>query len=108
MINYQLGKIYKIECYTTGKVYIGSTCEPLISRRLAKHKEEYKQYTMGNYKSKSRAFEVLEHNTFSISLIEKFPCANKDELSARENFYVSSTDCVNKTKYLGKTPLLVQ
>ena len=35
MVNYAEGKIYKIECLGTNKIYFGSTCEPKISRRLA-------------------------------------------------------------------------
>jgi hypothetical protein len=27
MVNYKLGKIYRLECNVTGLVYVGSTCE---------------------------------------------------------------------------------
>ena len=37
MPDYKLGKIYKIECQITGEVYVGSTCEPTLARRLANH-----------------------------------------------------------------------
>ena len=39
MVNYQLGKIYKIVDNTNGNIYIGSTCEPTLARRLAKQRE---------------------------------------------------------------------
>lgn len=44
MVNYQLGKIYKIVDNVTGKIYIGSTCEPTLARRLVKHRSDYKRY----------------------------------------------------------------
>ena len=49
MPDYQLGKIYKIECNVTGKVYIGSTCEPILARRLAGHIKSYKRYLNGKF-----------------------------------------------------------
>ena len=42
MIDYSKGKIYKIVCNNTGLIYIGSTCEPTLARRLAKHVGNYK------------------------------------------------------------------
>jgi hypothetical protein len=36
-INYQLGKVYKIVDNTNGQCYVGSTCEPILARRLASH-----------------------------------------------------------------------
>ena len=36
MPDYSKGKIYKIVCNVTGLVYVGSTCEPTLARRLAK------------------------------------------------------------------------
>jgi hypothetical protein len=37
MVNYELAKIYKIVCNKTGMVYIGSTCQRLLSQRLSGH-----------------------------------------------------------------------
>ena len=48
MVNYQLGKIYKIVCNKTGLIYVGSTCEPTLARRLVKHKADYNQYLKEN------------------------------------------------------------
>jgi predicted GIY-YIG superfamily endonuclease len=42
MNKYQQGKIYKIVCNETGDIYIGSTIEPTLARRLAKHVAKYK------------------------------------------------------------------
>jgi hypothetical protein len=47
MPDYQLAKIYKIVCNITCDVYIGSTCEPILARRLAGHVSNYKSYLNG-------------------------------------------------------------
>ena len=47
MVNYQLGKIYKIIHLDTNECYIGSTCEPTFAQRLAKHVANHKAYTKG-------------------------------------------------------------
>ncbi len=91
MVNYQLGKIYKIVDNTNGDIYIGSTCEPNLARRLATH--------MSNYKHKRRnitSFQIFANNNYNIVLIELYPCNSKDELHARERIYIESLKCVNK------------
>ena len=100
MLNYQLGKIYKIECNVTGKVYIGSTCEPTLARRLAGHITNYKSYLNGksNYRS---SFDVLQNGNYDIVLIESYPCDTKDELHARERYWTNNIECVNKIKNQG-------
>ena len=49
MVNYELGKIYIIESNVSGDVYIGSTCEPTLARRLAGHVIDYKRFLNGKY-----------------------------------------------------------
>ena len=100
MLNYQLGKIYKIECNVTGKVYIGSTCEPTLARRLAGHITSYKRYLNGKYHYVT-SFDVLQNGNYDIVLIESYPCNSKDELHARERYYTNNIDCVNKVKGQG-------
>jgi len=85
MVNYQLGKIYKIVDNTNGNVYIGSTCEPTLARRLAGHIGNYKKYLNGKYHYVT-SFKILENNNYDMVLIEKFPCDSKEELHARERF----------------------
>jgi hypothetical protein len=46
-INYQLGKIYKIMNNINDEIYVGSTCEPILARRLAGHVGKYKQFLSG-------------------------------------------------------------
>ena len=38
MVNYKNGKIYKIQCFVTNKIYIGSTSQFYLSQRLKDHK----------------------------------------------------------------------
>jgi len=100
MKDFSLGKIYRIVDNTNDKCYIGSTCEPTLARRLAKHRHNYRDYVngKGNYIS---SFEVLKNGDYEIVLIESYPCNSKDELFARERFYCQTMDCVNKNKNQG-------
>jgi len=100
MPDYQLGKIYKIECNVTEKVYIGSTCEPTLARRLTKHVGSYRCYLNGKFNYIS-SFDVLQNRNYDIVLIESYPCNSKDELHARERYHTNNIDCVNKNKGQG-------
>lgn len=94
MVNYQFGKIYKIVCNITNKIYIGSTCEPTLARRLAKHVANYKQYIV-NKQSYVSAFDIIKSGDYQIILIENFSCNSKDELLARERYFTGVLDCIN-------------
>lgn len=96
MVNYQYGRIYKITCSSTNKVYVGSTTQPL-SKRLARHVEDYQLWKAGVKKSYMTSFEILEGGTYRIELIEYFPCTTVEELRAREGKHIREIDCVNKT-----------
>ena len=48
MPNYQNGKIYQIIDNTNNNIYIGSTCEPTLARRLSGHVRKYKSYLKDN------------------------------------------------------------
>jgi hypothetical protein len=95
MVNYQQGKIYRLVCNTTGLVYVGSTCEPTLARRLQGHRDDFRKVAHGK-KLGSTSFKILENNNFEIILIENCPCDSKDELHRRERFYIESMECVNK------------
>jgi hypothetical protein len=94
MVDYSLGKIYKIVCNTTGKCYIGSTCRPFLSQRLSKHMSHYQEYLNGKgcYVS---SYEILENDNYEIILLENYPCKSKDELCDKERFYIENNSCVN-------------
>ena len=90
VVNYQLGKIYKIVDNTNGNIYIGSTCEPTLARRLSGHLVYFRQ---NRY---STCCEILKNNDYDIFLLENYPCETKDQLIARERHYIENLNCVNK------------
>jgi hypothetical protein len=95
MPNYQLGKIYKI---TSGDlVYIGSTCEPTLARRLSEHVSSYKRWKAGKDHKTTTSFQLIELGNYEITLIELCPCGSKDELTSRERLHIDNIVCVNKT-----------
>ena len=96
MVNYQDGKIYKIVCDDKDLVYVGSTCEPTLARRLAKHKSSYRDWLKDSSKPYYTSFKILERNNVDIVLVESCPCNSKDELHKRERHYIESIKCVNK------------
>ena len=97
MRDYSKGKIYKIVCNITGLTYYGSTCEPTLSRRLAKHRSNYKDYLNGaSHSHYMTSYKVLENGNCDIILIESYPCNSNDELTSRERYYIENNECVNK------------
>jgi excinuclease UvrABC ATPase subunit len=95
MPDYQDSKIYKIVNYDNDDVYIGSTTEPTLARRLAKHVGNYKSYLNGK-SSYTTSYKIIETGNYDIQLIEAFPCNNKMELHAREGYWIKQLECVNK------------
>jgi hypothetical protein len=93
---YQLGKIYKIVCNTTNKVYVGSTCEPTLAKRLANHKRSYKAYMEKKARGYATSFEIIGGNNYEIVLLENYPCHSRDELHKRERHYIETLECVNR------------
>jgi hypothetical protein len=100
MVNYLLGKIYKIQCNVTGLCYVGSTCEKSLARRLALHVSNYKSWLNDAPKYMS-SYKILENDDYFIVLLEKFPCDSKDELHMRERFWTNQLDTVNLNKSQG-------
>jgi len=98
MVNYQNGKIYKIESHIGNKIYIGSTTKQYLSQRMDKHRSNYK-YWQANKKCFLTSFNVFEEygvENCNIILIESFPCNSKDELLAREAHFIKTLNCENK------------
>jgi Uri superfamily endonuclease len=95
MIDYKKGKIYKIECSTSGKTYIGSTTKPLPIR-LQSHVEDYEKYKSGWKVGYLTSYIVLENKTYEITLLEYVACSSREELLAREKHHIVSNNCVNK------------
>lgn len=103
MVDYTKAKIYAIKSSQTKNVYIGSTCEPILSRRLAGHVLHYRHYQKGKYHYVS-SFDILQFKDYKIELIESFSCSSKDELLQREGYWITNTpNCINK-HVTGRTP----
>jgi hypothetical protein len=84
---YQLGKIYKLTSEHTNKIYIGSTCEKLLSRRLSKHNTGYNGWKNGTY-TYTTSFVLFELGLVQITLLEDYPCNTKEELISRERHWI--------------------
>ena len=89
------GYIYQIYDNTNGNKYYGSTKQGL-SKRLSKHRGDYKDFLNGKKVSNYTSFKILENEDFNISLVEKVEYNDKIELTARERFYIENNECVNK------------
>jgi hypothetical protein len=90
-MNYQNGKIYQILNYIDNEIYIGSTCQPL-SKRFHQHKQDSKKDNLQLYKH----MEELGNENFYIELIENYPCNTKEELRAREGYFIRERATLNK------------
>ena len=103
MVNYNNGKIYKIEPivdHDEGDIYIGSTTKQYCSQRLDTHRGNYKLWKNNKYR-KVQVFEIFDKYGVSncqIVLIETVNAESKDELLAREKHYIKSCKCLNKKK----------
>jgi hypothetical protein len=99
MPDYQQGKIYKLISPHTDKVYVGSTTENYLSGRKSGHKSNYKNWTNNKKGSYISSFELFELGVdcVDIILLENFPCNSKNELHARERYWIECTaNHVNK------------
>ena len=97
-MNYKNGKIYKIESHLGDKIYIGSTTKQYLSQRMGFHRSDYKKW-MNNKSGYVRVYDLFNEygiDNCLITLIEMCPCNTRDELRAKEGFYIKSLPCVNK------------
>ena len=101
MVNYANGKIYKIETicdHDEGDVYIGSTTKEYLSQRMSKHKSSYNKWLSSNA-NKTSSFDLFQKygvENCQIVLLENCPCESKDQLHARETYYVKALKSCNK------------
>lgn len=98
--DYGNARIYKIEpvCdHQENEVYYGSTCQSL-SKRMAAHRGCYKRWCDGKHYKTSvyDIFELYGVENCKIILVESYPCESKEELEAKEAFYIRKNLCVNK------------
>ena len=101
MTNYKNGRIYKILNTIDDNVYVGSTTEALC-KRMWKHKWDVKNnrfITRPLYvKAKEYGFD-----NFYIELIENYPCECKEEMIAREGYWIRQIGTLNAI-VAGRTP----
>ena len=96
MFDYSKGKIYKLVCSETNKIYIGSTIQPL-EKRLKCHKTPKNRCITRNFVN-PRIYLLLD-----------YPCNTKQELLKKETEFIKNTDCVNtRTSYTSKEEKLEQ
>ena len=92
--DYSQGKIYCIRNNITEDIYVGSTCERLLSKRMVKHRSSMKNERDKHTKLYQKMNEVgVEH--FYIELLHNFPCANHDELTAEEGRCIREITTLN-------------
>ena len=98
MVNYQNGKIYKIEDVGGNMCYIGSTTKQHLAQRMAEHRKVYTCYKNGktNNYTVFDIFDIYGVENCRIVLIELCPCDTKDELTSREAHFIKTVECVNK------------
>ena len=96
MPDYKQSKIYAIHCLTSGTQYIGSTTNKTLARRLAEHKSDHTRYIKELKKYKMSSFDIIDTGNYQIELIELYPCDTKDELHAREGYFIRTLECINK------------
>ena len=102
---YQNAKVYKIVGKGFKKCYIGSTVETLsLSHRMAKHRFDYKKWQNGGkgFYSSFEMFEEFGVENVMMVLIEKFPCDDREDLTAREGHHIKNNECINK-RIAGRT-----
>lgn len=95
-MDYKNGRIYKITSDFSDKIYIGSTCQQL-SKRMTTHRNSYKCFLAGK-QGNMTSYELIKLGDAIIILIEDFPCEKKEQLHARERYYIElhKNICVNK------------
>ena len=97
MVNYKNGKIYKLISDQTDKIYIGSTCSEL-HKRLYQHKKIYTYWKHSFGKGYISSIELIKEGEVEIVLIENYSCNDKNELHAREKYWIDQ----NKDKIVNK------
>lgn len=88
MPDYSKSKIYKLICDDPELVYYGSTTQKYLSSRLCEHKKKNNNCT---------SKKLIEAGGVKIYLVENYPCESKNDLNARERFYIENNNCINKS-----------
>ena len=102
MPDFTKGKIYKIYNFITDDIYIGSTTQ-LLSQRMAKHRHNSKYDSYQSIKL-YKCFHEHGIDNFNIELVENCDCNNKEELNAREGYYIRELKPTLNKVVIGRTP----
>ena len=101
MVNYAETHLYElIEHDENGNpvVYRGHTTQPL-HKRLAAHRNHFKEWKSGEKKRFCSSFEVLKHGPARIELVRTLCCFNKKEANREEGKFIRELPtCVNIIK----------
>ena len=98
--DYSNGRIYFVEpiCeHEDNEFYYGSTIQKLC-KRMDKHRHDFKSWKDNN-RRKIMCFELFEKygiENCKIYLVELYPCESREELEAREGYYIRNYECINK------------
>jgi hypothetical protein len=86
------------------KTYYGSTIQSL-AMRIGNHRRNYYWHKNSNKGSNTSCYSIFDEygiENCKIELVELYPCNSKEELEAREGYYIRNNDCVNK-QIMGRT-----
>jgi len=78
------GKMYKLMSNADDHIYVGSTCGTLRQRKY-KHRMDARIFPD---RRMFKHFNAVGWANVRIVLIEKYPCADRDELNAREQYWI--------------------
>lgn len=82
-MDYKNGKIYKLVNDVNDDIYVGSTAST-----LAKRKGNHKKHALVKNSTIYKTMREIGPEHFDIILIESFSCNSKDELRAREDYWI--------------------
>lgn len=86
-------KVYKI-VDKVGQVYYGSTCDTL-QNRLKFHVNAYNSFMFNGKGAWCYSFLVIHNRKFKITIAERCKVKDKQELKARERYYIETFNCIN-------------
>jgi hypothetical protein len=92
-VDYAKGKIYKLQCENL--IYYGSTTQSLCVR-MGGHRRNFKCLQNQTRKSITSSFELFKIGEPIITLVEDVKCERKEQLLARERWYIENNECINK------------
>lgn len=85
---YMSGKIYKLNCSTSDKIYIGGTYHTLELAHES-HKLDFNRYCLSSgVRSKLPYFELFQNGDVSIELIENYPSENNTLFNQRKAYWI--------------------